>query len=116
MEAIVKGITEGAGGSYQFKFNEGYPAVINDENLTVKVIDQAKSLLGDQSTIELNKPIMAGEDFAFYQQHFPGVFFFLGSGSEETGSTWSWHHPNYNVDEKCLLTGSALMASLALRI
>lgn len=116
MEAIVKGITEGAGGSYQFKFNEGYPAVINDENLTVKVIDQAKSILGDQSTIELNKPIMAGEDFAFYQQHFPGVFFFLGSGSEETGSTWSWHHPNYNVDEKCLLTGSALMASLALRI
>jgi amidohydrolase len=116
MEAIVKGITEGAGGSYQFKFNEGYPAVINDENLTMRVIDQAKSLLGDQSTIELTKPIMAGEDFAFYQQHFPGVFFFLGSGSEETGSTWSWHHPNYNVDEKCLLTGSALMASLALRI
>ncbi|MEX0823507.1 MAG: amidohydrolase [Balneolaceae bacterium] len=116
MEAIVKGITEGAGGSYQFKFNEGYPAVINDENLTERVIHQAKSLLGDQSTIELTKPIMAGEDFAFYQQHFPGVFFFLGSGSEETDSTWSWHHPNYNIDEKCLLTGSALMASLALRI
>lgn len=116
MEAIVKGITEGAGGSYKFAFNEGYPAVINDEELTGQVMSRAKLILGNDSAIELTKPIMAGEDFAFYQQHFPGVFFFLGSGSKESGSTWSWHHPNYNVDEKCLLTGSALMASLALRV
>ncbi len=54
---------------------------------------------------------MAGEDFAFYQQEFPGVFFFLGTGREESGSTYSWHHPKYNIDEDCFTTGAALMAS-----
>ncbi|MEX0647893.1 MAG: amidohydrolase [Balneolaceae bacterium] len=116
MEAIVKGVTDGAGGSYDFNFKEGYPAVINDEELTRKVIGTAKAVLGDSSAIEMKKPIMAGEDFAFYQQHFPGTFFFLGSGSKEADSSWSWHHPRYNVDEKCFLTGASLMASLALNI
>lgn len=116
MEMIVKGVTESAGGSYDFKFKEGYPAVINDETLTQNLLHSARSVLGDTSVIEMEKPLMAGEDFAFYQQHFPGAFFFLGSGSEEAGSQWSWHHPRYNVDERCFLTGAALMASLALDV
>jgi len=114
MEQILKGITESAGGGYEFKFNEGYPAVINDERLTEKLMSAAKSVLGKEGVIELRKPIMAGEDFAFYQQEFPGAFFFLGSGSDEADSKWSWHHPRYNVDEKCMLTGSALMAGLVI--
>lgn len=115
MDRILKGIAEGSGGSYNFKFNEGYPAVTNDEALTKRLITIARELEGDDSVFELEKPIMAGEDFAFYQEHFSGVFFFLGSGSEETGSTWSWHHPKYNVDERCFLTGAPLMAILAMK-
>ncbi|REL33099.1 amidohydrolase [Rhodohalobacter sp. SW132] len=114
MEAILKGVAEGSGGGYEFEFNEGYPAVVNNAELTDRIIKTARTYLGDDGVIELKKPIMAGEDFAFYQQHFPGAFFFLGSGSEEADSQWSWHHPRYNVDEKCMLTGSALMAGLVL--
>ena len=57
---------------------------------------------------------MAGEDFAFYQQEFPGTFFFLGTGSDEADSKWSWHHPRYNVDERAFKTGAAMMVALAL--
>lgn len=114
MEQITKSVSEGAGGSYKFAFNEGYPAVINDETLTSIVQRTAGMLLGEDAVIELDKPIMAGEDFAFYQEHFPGAFFFLGSGSDEAGSTWSWHHPKYNIDEKSFLTGAPLMAALAM--
>ncbi len=114
MEQIVKGVAEGAGGSYKFAFNEGYPAVINDEALTMQLKKAAYGLIGEDAVLEMEKPIMAGEDFAFYQEHFPGAFFFLGSGSNDTGSTWSWHHPKYNVDERCFLTGAPLMAALGL--
>lgn len=116
MELILKGIAEGAGGSYKFAFNEGYPSVANDHELTDELKRTAEEVFGSDSVIEMKKPIMAGEDFAFYQEHFPGSFFLLGSGSEETGSTWSWHHPKYNVDERCFLTGAPLMAALALHI
>ncbi len=114
MEAVVKSITEGNGGSYSFYFSEGYPAVVNNEESTQKLQKTARLVLGEENVIEMERPLMAGEDFSFYQQEFPGAFFFLGSGSEETDSQWSWHHPRYNVDERAFLTGSALMAGLAL--
>jgi len=112
IEAIVKGVTESAGASYSFEFDYGYPAVINAKGATESVMETAGSLFGEESVKVLDDPIMAGEDFAFYQEHFPGAFFFLGSGSEETGSTYSWHHPQYNIDEACFKTGAALMAAL----
>lgn len=114
IEDIVKGVTDAAGGDYNFDFDYGYPAVINTDWATENVIAAAGKLLGGENVKQLEEPIMAGEDFAFYQQHFPGVFFFLGSGSEKSSSTYSWHHPRYNVDEECFLTGTALMASLVL--
>ena len=112
IESIVKGVTEAAGGTYAFDFDYGYPAVTNTEWATDIVIQTASELLGEENVELLDDPIMAGEDFAFYQRHFPGVFFFLGSGHEKTESTYSWHHPKYNLDEECFRTGSALMASL----
>lgn len=112
LESIVKGVTEAGGGDYNFAFNYGYPAVQNTGWATDIVIDTASELLGAENVEQMEVPIMAGEDFAFYQQHFPGVFFFLGSGSEESGSVYSWHHPKYNIDEACFTSGAALMASL----
>ncbi len=114
MEEIIKSTTEGAGGSYQFEFNEGYPAVVNDVNCTRRLEETARIVLGDDNVIKLERPMMAGEDFAFYQEEFPGAFFFLGSGSDDTESKWSWHHPCYNIDERVFLAGPALLAGLVL--
>ncbi len=115
MEAIVKATTEAAGADYNFEFNEGYPAVLNAPGPAHSVKKAASQLLGEEAVHILEKPIMAGEDFAFYQQHFPGAFFFLGSGSKQSGSVYSWHHPKYNIEERCFKAGAALMASLALQ-
>ena len=114
LEAILKGITEGAGASYKYKFNKGYPAVTNTEAETENVVSSMKDLFGEESAIIMKRPIMAGEDFSFYQEHFPGAFFFVGSGSEETESTYVWHHPKYNVDDRFFKTAAPLMATLAL--
>lgn len=112
IEAIVKGVTEAAGGRYTFDFDYGYPAVINTDWSTENLVDKAGKIIGEENIIILDDPIMAGEDFAFYQQEFPGTLFFLGSGSKKTDSTYSWHHAKYNIDEDCFLTGAALMASM----
>ena len=116
MEEVLKGTTLAAGADYSFEFEEGYPAVINDEECTWKVMKSARKILEDKNVIELDRPSMAGEDFAFYQKEFPGTFFFLGTGSEETDSKWDWHHPKFNVDERALKTGSRLMAGIALGV
>lgn len=114
LESILKGITEGSGGTYNFEFNKGYPAVTNSPAETENVVSTMQELFGEDSAILMERPIMAGEDFSFYQEHFPGAFFFVGSGSEESESTYVWHHPKYNVDDRFFKTAAPLMVSLAL--
>jgi len=116
MEQILEGVTGAAGGSYKFQFNVGYPALINDEAVAQTILETGKKLLGEDEVIELQKPLMAGEDFSFYLEHFPGAFFYLGTGSDEADSKWSWHHPRYNVDERGMLTGAEMLAGLGLNL
>lgn len=112
LEAMLRGITREAGGDYKFDFNRGYPAVINSEKEANLVLESARKILGNDKVIELRKPVMAGEDFAFYQKEFPGAFFFVGSASKEADSEYPWHHPKYNVDDRFFETATPLMASL----
>jgi len=115
LNAVLKGITDASGGSYKLNYRRGYPAVINTESEALTVLNTAKELFGSEASIEMERPSMAGEDFAFYQEHFPGAFFFVGSGSTESESTYVWHHPKYNVDDRFFLTAAPLMASLVFR-
>jgi amidohydrolase len=112
LEAILRGITKEAGGDYRFEFNRGYPAVINSDKEAELVLKSSRKILGNEKVIELRKPVMAGEDFAFYQREFPGAFFFVGSASKEADSEYPWHHPKYNVDDRFFETATPLMASL----
>lgn len=112
MEALAKGITESAGGSYTFTFNKGYPPVINTEKEARTILDSATRLFGADAAIEMKRPVMAGEDFAFYQEYFPGAFFFVGSGSDTSDSQYPWHHPKYNVDDRFFEVATPLMVSL----
>jgi len=114
MRAIIEGVASSMGGRGELYFNYGYPAVVNHDETTAHLTSVAKTVLGESAVHVLADPIMAGEDFAFYQQRIPGTFFFLGSGGESTGSVWPWHHPKYNADEDCMKTGVRLMVELAL--
>ncbi len=107
--AIAENTATGMGGSAKSELITGYPPVINDPEATQKLRDAA-----GEDLVMLHKPVMAGEDFSFYQKHIPGAFFFLGSGSEEADSCYSWHHPKYNVDERSLKTGMQVMTQLVL--
>jgi len=114
MRSIVEGVAAMHGGRGELDFRHGYPAVINNDKSTEQFVALAIATIGANRVHILKDPIMAGEDFAFYQQRIPGTFFFLGSGGEQTGSVWPWHHPRYNADETSMRTGFALMVKLVL--
>ena len=77
----------------------GYPPVTNDADL----LREAKT----RFPIFDAAPTFITEDFSIYQQHVPGVFFFLG-----TGGTELLHSPRFDFDESLLETGLALFRSL----
>lgn len=112
---LLKGITESGGGSYKLDYRKGYPPVINTNREASNVLESMGELFGKINAIEMPRPVMAGEDFAFYQQEFPGCFYFVGSGSEDSGSKYPWHHAKYNVDDRFFDVAIPLMATLAMQ-
>lgn len=113
---IAKNTAEMHGGRAEFVFNMGYPAVVNAKSQNDVVRAATKKILGDEALVELHEPVMGGEDFSFYLKDFDGAFFYLGSGSKDADSEYTWHHPKYNVDEACMVNGAALLAGLALGV
>ncbi len=114
IESVARGIAESFGGRIEYGFSAGYPAVINTDWAVDKIIRVTKNLDGVEAKY-LSEPIMAGEDFAFYQQEIPGSFMYLGSGSPESGSNiYNWHHPLYNADERSIETGIRVFTGLVM--
>ena len=55
----------------------------------------------------LRWPVMIAEDFSFFEQQMPGVFFFLG-----TGSGIPLHSDNYDFDDSVLIDAVILFDTL----
>lgn len=81
-------------------FRDMYPPVTNDEKLTSEVI----SAIGSDY-VEIIDYQMISEDFSFYQEKVPGVFYFLGTYNEEKNHIFPLHNAKFNFDEKVLLNG-----------
>ena len=56
---------------------------------------------------------LGGEDFGYYSQKIPACFIFLGAGNKAKGIVNMCHDPRFDIDEKCMIYGMAVHASLA---
>ncbi|MBD8070805.1 M20 metallopeptidase family protein [Bacillus sp. PS06] len=112
MESIIKGVTEAFHATYDFDFQFKFPSILNDEKLTELVEQTAEEVLGAGHSARV-KPGLGGEDFAFYTEHVPAVFFRLGVGNDDM-VRYPGHHPKFDIDEKALPYGSAMLATVAL--
>ena len=114
INGILKGITSIYGGKYNFNFVAGYPVLVNNKEFTLFMQRIIKGLFGEENAVEIDKPLMVGEDFAYYLQKVPGTFLLLGTKNEEKGSSFPWHHPHFNIDEDALPIGTTLFAKCAI--
>lgn len=89
-----------------------YPAVVNDNNLHLHVERVGQILLGPDN-VHAAKKVMAGEDFAFFQQVIPGVLFSIGIRNDKVGAIHSPHSPFFFLDEEVLPIGASLHTAIA---
>lgn len=89
-----------------------YPACVNDDNLHKHVQRVGKLLLGP-ANIKDGTKVLAGEDFAFYQEVIPGVMFKIGIRNETVGSIHSPHSPYFFLDEEVLPIGAAVYTAIS---
>ena len=118
LEASIRQICEttakAAGARAELNYERGYPALVNHERETARLRQAAADVLGDMQVHTMD-PTMGGEDFAYYLEHAPGAFLFLGAGSTEVNAVYPHHHPKFNVHETPLAYGVAILSAAALR-
>ena len=88
-----------------------YDATINHKAETDLVRDLAVRFAGADKVVDLDRPFMGSEDFAYMLKARPGTYFFLGGRSGENDR--SLHHPGYNFNDDLLPVGAAFWTELA---
>jgi amidohydrolase len=114
MKEIANDIAASMNGSAGFDIQKGYPFLVNDDHVTLNMIQSAKEYLGAENVVELDLR-MTAEDFAWYTQVIPACFYRLGTRNEAKGIVSPVHTSTFDVDEQSLLTGMGLMAFAATR-
>ncbi|MDR0270348.1 amidohydrolase [Paenibacillus sp.] len=104
---VVEGVAAAFGTSAGVRWIGGPPPVNNDEALAELGLEAAAA--GGFQAIEA-VPSPAGEDFAIYQRHIPGLFVFMG-----TAGTQEWHHPAFTLDEAAIPVSIRFLTELAER-
>ncbi len=111
---MATAVVESMGGTVDFEIRKGYPALVNNPELTASSRKGAEEYLGKENVLDLDI-WMAAEDFSFYSQQTKACFYRLGTRNEARGITSSVHTPTFDIEEKSLETGMGLMAYLAVK-
>jgi len=118
LEAKVRGLATGIaaafGASAEVIYQRTYPATVNEADATALTAKAAQAVAGAARAIELPKPTMGGEDFAFMLNAKQGSYIMLGGG--RTPDEPQPHHPKYDFNDEILPVGASYWATLTEQI
>jgi amidohydrolase len=104
IEQVTQGVARSFSMDYRFDFEYGYPVLINNSEMSKLVASACSKGIGKES-VEVLKPSMGGEDFAYYLEKIPGSFFRLGCRNEVKGIVHPYHSSLFDIDEEVLPFG-----------
>jgi amidohydrolase len=113
--ATKTGEAAGATVQVQIPYSNHYPVTFNDIALTQKMLPTLNSTAGE-ANVKLKPPVTGAEDFSFYQEKVPGLFFFLGGmpKGQDPLKAPSHHTPDFFIDESGFGLGVKALCNLTL--
>ena len=113
MERILAGLGHAMRFEYELKYHWSYPPTVNDPAMNDVVREVGRATLGADKVVE-HDIVMWAEDMSFMQEQRPGAYFIVGARGGETTS-FPHHNARFDIDERALDVGYAMMVALGLR-
>jgi amidohydrolase len=109
----AENIAAAAGATANVEITRGYPITYNDPKLTERSLPTLRRV---SPNVRLVNAVLGAEDFSFFQQNVPGLFFWLGTrpANQTPEEAPSNHSPLFYVDESGLELGVRALSHLAL--
>ena len=115
IKTIVTKTAEAAGATAEVKipYSAHYPVTFNDIALTEKMLPTLQYTAGADN-VKLKPPVTGAEDFSFFQEKVPGLFFFLGGMPKDQDplKAPSHHTPDFFLDESGFALGVKALCNL----
>jgi amidohydrolase len=105
-------VARALGGDYELEFEPGGLPMINDSGVVELIREVGADLLGGEH-VQTPRVEMGAEDFGAFSELAPGAMFMLGCRIE--GDERKAHNPRFDIDERCLPLGVAILAEATLR-
>lgn len=109
---IIGGVAASVDAKYgtrtEVDIDRGYPCVRNDAELT----ETAERLAGEMFRVRRLAPRRTSEDFGYYTQRYPSLFYRLGVGAAAGRS----HTSAFAPDERAIEVGTDFMSRLAVTV
>ncbi len=112
---IATGVAEAYGCRATVDYQRGYPSTVNDVEKVEVFRSVATEAFGAEHVVELEQPVMGGEDFAYYAQKVPACFFVLGLIPQGADAVPDLHQPRFNFNDDAIEQGIEMFCRLALR-
>ena len=115
MEEMVPAIAKAYRAEATIEIEKGYPITYNHVELTKQMLPSLKRMAKEGNVYAISA-ITGAEDFSFFQQEVPGLYFFLGGKSPETKpqDVGGHHTPDFVLDESGFILGVKAMSALTL--
>ena len=101
------------GARISLKIDQVAPALTNDPQL----VQHMARLLEDIPEIKeldlASKPVLGGEDFAYFAQQIPGCYLKIGCGNQKKGISYPLHSNRFDLDEDALELATKALAATA---
>jgi amidohydrolase len=109
----VDGIAQSAGATAEVFISEGLPITYNDPDLTRRMAPTLARVAAHGDAQE-RPPSTGAEDFSYYQQEIPGLFFFLGGVPDgvDPRDAAPHHSPRFFFDEGGIPVGVRALSNL----
>lgn len=104
----------GAKAIAQIPFGPSYPKLVNDPELTARMLPSLEKVAGS-GVVEMDL-LTISEDFSFFSNEVPGFYFFVGATpkGEDAASAPSNHSPKFFLDESALPLATRALLQVSL--
>jgi len=112
MTEMAADIAKAYGGEATIDWFNNTGVTYNDLALTAQMVPTLEKVAGKEN-VNLQKATTGGEDFSFFQEEVPGVYFFLGGMTPGNTEAFPHHTPDFFIDESGLQLGVKALSQMA---
>jgi len=113
MTEMARDIAKAYGGTATIDWQSNTVITFNDLELTQQMLPSFEAAAGKEN-VHLVKATTGGEDFSYFQEEVPGVYFFLGGMTPGNKTPYPHHTPDFMIDDSSMLLGVKTFCQMTL--